>query len=64
MNHIVETRRAGRRASEMMSLGGDSFSDSTIRELHQSEWVLARFKMAPSLARVVAEHAFAGGPQR
>lgn len=58
MAHILETRRLGRRASEMLSLGRDTHSDSASPLFNQSEWLRVRYKVARPFARVVAEHCF------
>ena len=56
MAHIVETRRAGRRASEMMSFGDDVFSDSTAPVELQSSKLCTRYGLSDALGRVIAEH--------
>lgn len=67
MPMILETRRLGRRASEMMSLGGDT-SEVAPNPIHfqtlQALHVAQRFAVSDALARVVAELAFDQGRLR
>jgi methylaspartate ammonia-lyase len=67
MSQIVETRRLGRRASEMLSLGRDSSEvaqNAPSFQTLQARHIAARFVVSDALARAIAELAFDKGRLR